>query len=280
MLQERTLANPVYPGEIYSFDQRVERRALSLAESALLIRDRKAAAVLLDLVDPAELGAWWDDPAFPPVTQHQSFPGAGKSGLAIGPTQRLTGDALIPGLIDYFAYAGRCNDALRRTAFVQLCRRELGADSVRVGDWGELPLVSKREYQPNEGSSYSVPPHCDAIHFGREPEKWPIAEGYDEGYDQISIFLSVKDAENGAGLVMWDYRPPTRPALDALMGEYARSGRIAALEGVPKVVATGRPGQLNILNTRVMHAVEQCASTRQTLGSFLVWHGGQWRMFH
>lgn len=280
MLQERTRVAPVYRGEIYSFDQRVERRELSLAESALLIRDRKAAAVLLDLVEPADLGKWWDDPAFPAVTQHQSFPGAGKSGLAIGPTQRLVKDALIPGLIDYFAYAGRCNDALRRTEFVQLCRRELGAGSVRVGDWGELPLVSKREYQPNEGSSYSVPPHCDAIHFGREPQNWPIAEGYDEGFDQISIFLSVKDAENGAGLVMWDYRPPTRPALDELMSEYSRTGRIEALEGVRTVTAKGRPGQLNILNTRVMHAVEQCKSTRQTLGSFLVWHDEQWRMFH
>ena len=269
-----------YPAEIYDFDQRVERRELSLAESASLIRLREAAAVLVDLVDPPDLDKWWNDSAFPPVTQHQSFPGAGKSGLAIGPTQRLVKDDLIPGLIDYFSYAARSNDALRRTEFAQLCQRELGASSVRVGDWGELPLVSKREYQPNEGSSYSVPPHCDAIHFGREPDKWPIKEGYDEGFDQISIFLSVKDAENSAGLVMWDCRPASRPELDALMSEYARTGRVEQLERARKVTIKGRPGQLNILNTRVMHAVEQCKTTRQTLGSFLVWHDEQWRMFH
>ncbi|MES2939509.1 MAG: hypothetical protein V4864_17605 [Pseudomonadota bacterium] len=269
-----------YEAEIHAFDQPVRHARLSLAESALMIRDRHAAAVLLDIVDPAELDGWWNDKAFPEVTQHQSFPGAGKSGLAIGPTQRLVKEQLVPGLIDYFSYAARYNAGLRRTKFVQLCERELDATPVRVGAWSELPLVSKREYQPIEGGLYSVPPHCDAIHFGREPEHWPIKEGYDEGYDQISLFLSVKDAENGAGLVIWDYRAPTRPALDALMAEFSRTRRIEALENVPKVVIKGRPGQLNVLNTRAMHAVEQCTGVRQTLGSFIVWHEGRWRMFH
>ncbi|MBA2675271.1 hypothetical protein [Ramlibacter sp.] len=269
-----------YQAEIHAFGQPQRQGRMSLADAALMIRDRQAAAVLLDVAEPAELDGWWNDASFPEVTQHQSFPGAGKSGLAIGPTQRLVKEQLVPGLIDYFSYAARCNAALRRTRFVQLCERELGAGPVRVGQWGELPLVSKREYQPIAGGLYSVPPHCDAIHFGREPERWPIQEGYDEGFDQISLFLSVRDAENGAGLVIWDYRAPTRPALDDLMSEFSRTRRIGALEGVPKVVIKGRPGQLNVLNTRAMHAVEQCTTVRQTLGSFIVWHDGQWRMFH
>lgn len=272
--------NPSYRAEVYTFDQNVRETELTMEQAAFMIRDRDAAAVLLDVVDPDELDRWWDDDAFPKVTQHQSFRGAGKSGLAIGPTQRLVGDKLVPGLIDYFAYAGKCNERLRETEFVKLCFRELDAESVRVGAWAELPLCSKREYQPNEGSSYSVPPHCDAIHFGREPENWPIKVGYDEGYDQISIFLSVEDAENSAGLVMWDYRPETRPALDVLMREFIDTGRIQALENVPSLVIKGKPGQLNILNTRVMHAVEQCVSVRKTLGSFVVWHDGKWRIFH
>jgi len=272
--------NKHYRAEIYDFDKQVEHADLTLADAALLIRDRKAAAVLVDLVDPSALDRWWDDPAFPPVTQHQSFAGAGKSGLAIGPTQRLVKEQLIPGLIDYFSYAGRTNAALRDTEFVKLCVRELGAGSVRVGDWGELPLVSKREYQPVPNGLYSVPPHCDAIHFGREPLNWPIKDGYDEGYDQISLFLSVQDAENSAGLVMWDYRPATRAELDELMSEFAQTRRIDRLDRVRSVTINGRPGQLNILNTRVMHAVEQCTTVRRTLGSFLVWHDGQWRMFH
>ncbi|MBA3771472.1 MAG: hypothetical protein H0X13_02995 [Ramlibacter sp.] len=270
----------VYQAEVHAFDRPSRHARLSLAEAALLIRDRHAAAVLLDLVDPAELEGWWNDKAFPEVTQHQSFPGAGKSGLAIGPTQRLVNEQLVPGLIDYFSYGASCNAALRQTNFVKLCERELNARSVRVGEWGEFPLVSKREYQPIEGGVYSVPPHCDAIHFGREPERWPIAEGYEEGFDQISIFLSVRDSENGARLVMWEYRAGSRPELDELMSEYARSGRIERLEGVPKLVIKGHPGQLNVLNTRAMHAVEQCKTVRQTLGSFAVWHDGQWGMFH
>lgn len=269
-----------YEAEVHVFDKPVSHTCMSLAEAALLIRDRHAVAVLLDLVDPGDLDGWWNDTAFPQVTQHQSFPGAGKSGLAIGPTQRLVKEQLVPGLIDYFAYGARCNAALRQTKFVQLCERELNATSVRVGEWAELPLVSKREYQPIEGGLYSVPPHCDAIHFGREPEHWPIKEGYDEGFDQISLFLSVKDAQNGAGLVIWDYRARSRPELDELMGEFARTRRIKVLEDVPKVVIKGRPGQLNVLNTRAMHAVEQCRTVRQTLGSFMVWHDGRFRMFH
>lgn len=279
-MQEEIALNKHYRAEIYDFDKQVERADLTLADAALLIRDRRAAAVLVDLVEPRDLDTWWNDDAFPPITQHQSFAGAGKSGLAIGPTQRLVNEQLIPGLIDYFSYAGRANAALRRTEFVRLCARELGAGAVQVGAWGELPLVSKREYQPVENGLYSVPPHCDAIHFGREPHNWPIKEGYDEGYDQISIFLSVKDAENSAGLVMWDYRPATRVELDELMSEFTRTRRIERLEQVRSVTIKGRPGQLNILNTRVMHAVEQCRTVRQTLGSFLVWHDGQWRMFH
>lgn len=279
-MQEEIALNKHYRAEIYDFDKQVERADLTLADAALLIRDRRAAAVLVDLVEPRDLDKWWNDDAFPPITQHQSFAGAGKSGLAIGPTQRLVNEQLIPGLIDYFSYAGRANAALRHTEFVRLCTRELGAGTVQVGAWGELPLVSKREYQPVENGLYSVPPHCDAIHFGREPHNWPIKEGYDEGYDQISIFLSVKDAENSAGLVMWDYRPATRVELDELMSEFTRTRRIERLEQVRSVTIKGRPGQLNILNTRVMHAVEQCRTVRRTLGSFLVWHDGQWRMFH
>lgn len=279
-MQEEIALNKHYRAEIYDFDKQVERADLTLADAALLIRDRRAAAVLVDLVEPRDLDKWWNDDAFPPITQHQSFAGAGKSGLAIGPTQRLVNEQLIPGLIDYFSYAGRANAALRHTEFVRLCTRELGAGAVQVGAWGELPLVSKREYQPVENGLYSVPPHCDAIHFGREPHNWPIKEGYDEGYDQISIFLSVKDAENSAGLVMWDYRPATRGELDELMSEFTRTRRIERLEQVRSVTIKGRPGQLNILNTRVMHAVEQCRTVRRTLGSFLVWHDGQWRMFH
>lgn len=279
-MQEEIALNKHYRAEIYDFDKQVERADLTLADATLLIRDRQAAAVLVDLVEPRDLDTWWNDDAFPPITQHQSFAGAGKSGLAIGPTQRLVNEQLIPGLIDYFSYAGRANAALRNTEFVRLCARELGAGAVQVGAWGELPLVSKREYQPVENGLYSVPPHCDAIHFGREPHNWPIKEGYDEGYDQISIFLSVKDAENSAGLVMWDYRPATRVELDELMSEFTRTRRIERLEQVRSVTIKGRPGQLNILNTRVMHAVEQCRTVRRTLGSFLVWHDGQWRMFH
>jgi hypothetical protein len=270
-----------YRAEIHRFGKNeVDQRNLTMNESALLVRNREAAAVLLDVVPRGELAKWWVDDAFPKVTPHQSFAGAAKSGLAIGPTQRLVKEQLIPGLIDYFSYAARYNEGLKSTEFAKLCIRELGAGPVQVGDWGELPLVSKREYTPNPSSAHSVPPHCDAIHFGREPDNWPIKKGYDEGYDQISVFVVVKDSVNVAGLTMWDVRPESRPELDELMAEYIKARRIARLDGAPRVTVKPAPGKVAVLNTRVMHAVEQCETTRQTVGSFLVWHAGQWRMFH
>jgi hypothetical protein len=277
--QERPM-NTVYPAEIHVFGQPLRRSEVKLHEAARLIRDRHAAAVLLDIVQPDQLRTWGDDKAFPEVTQHQKSPGTGKSRVAIGPTQRLVQGQLIPWLIDYFSCAARYKAALRNTEFVKLCTRELAAGSVRVGDWGKQPLVSKREYQPNDGSEHSVPPHCDAIHFGRAPKNRPIKEGYGEAFDQSSLFFAVKDAENGAALVMWDYRAKSRLDLDEMMGEHALTGRIERLEGVPKVAIRGRPGQLNVVNTRAMHAVEQCKTVRQTLDSFKVWHEGQRRMFH
>jgi hypothetical protein len=64
------------------------------------------------------------------------------------------------------------------------------------------------------------------------------------------------------------------------MAEYIKTRRIACLDAAPSVTARPAPGKVAVLNTRVMHAVEQCETTRQTVGSFLVWHAGQWRMFH
>jgi hypothetical protein len=268
-----------YVSTAFAFGREPIAGHMTLDQAAHYVRDGHAAAVLLDMVPEHQLDAWWVDEAYPAITQHASFPGAAKSGLSIGPVQRLVRQELVTGLIDYFSYGARMNRGLEKTAFVQACVKEMGATSVRIGDFGELPLASKREYKPNDFSAYSIPPHCDSIHFGRDPY-WPIKADYEEGRDQISIFLTLRQPQNHAGLILWDVRPESRAELDILLAEYSETERVRRLEGARSIVLDARPGQMSVLNTRLMHAVEACATVRQTVGSFAVWHEGAWRIFH
>lgn len=269
-----------YESEVFSFGKEPVKRRMTYGEAAACVRDGEAAAVLLEMLDPDGLDAWWSESAFPDIVQHKNFSTAATSGIAIGPIQRLENDKLILGLIDYFAYAGKSNERLKQTEFVKLCVRELGASPVRIGDWAEFPLASRREFVANEREPYSVGPHCDAITFGRDVVNWPVKPEFDNGYDQLSTVLTINEANNGAGIVLWNLRPKSRAELDELLDEFSKNQRIARLEGTPSVTVRARAGQMTVLNTRLLHAVEQCASPRRTIGAFLLWDGDGWRMFH
>ena len=269
-----------YESEVFAFGAEPVKRRMTYREAAECVRDGGAAAVLLDMLEPDGLDRWWHENGFPDIVQHKNFSTAATSGIAIGPVQRLEKDKLILGLIDYFAYAGKTNERLKQTEFVKLCVRELGAAPVRIGDWAEFPLASRREFVTNTTGTYSVGPHCDAIAFGRDTSNWPIEPGFDKGYDQLSTVLTIDEAQNGAGIVLWNLRPRSRAELDELMDEFTRTQSIARLHGVPSVAVRARAGQMTVLNTRLLHAVEQCASPRRTIGAFLLWDGDGWRMFH
>lgn len=263
---------------VYRFGQPVREDTFGVADAVQLVRDRAAAAVLLDVVEPCELEAWWSDAAFPEATPHRNLPSTVNTGVAVGPTQRLVGRDLVSEIIDYVSYGSKHNGGLKHTAFVKLVGDALNADAVRIGRWGELPIVSKREFQP-KGGTYSIPPHCDAIQFARDPLYWPFSEGYVDEVDQVSVFLNVADSAQGTGLLLWDHRPRDLAELDEIMQEFKATGAVERLSRMTSVVVNGRPGQLYVLNTRVLHAVQQCTAPRKTLGSFLVWHDQRWHMF-
>jgi hypothetical protein len=264
---------------VIQFGKPARTDTLSMKEAARIIRDGEACAILLDVFSEAEVKELWEDENFPEVTPHKVFKGAGKSGLSIGPIQRLTGVDLTKGLIDYFAYAGKCNEGLKRTKLVQFCRDELGAGYLTVGEWGEFPIASKRSYSADEAGLASVPPHCDCIYFGRD-DKWPFPAEFVSDHDQLSMFVSVAEDTTDSALVLWNYRVADRAELDSLMGEYTRSGKIGKLSDIDKARVSARPGQVSILNTRFIHEVEQCKSARQTMGSFMVWKDDEWKIFH
>ncbi|CAG9205442.1 hypothetical protein [Burkholderia vietnamiensis] len=266
-----------YSATILGFRCAPEIGRLGLREAVDLIGSRQAAAVLLDVVPPDRLDEWWCDPAFPEPVPHRNLPSAVNTGVAIGPTQRATGRELVSAVIDYLSYGGRYNGKLGSARFVTLLKNELGAGGVRIGEWGELPLASKREFSPKEGT-YSIPPHCDAIQFARDPSLWPLAD-YATDRDQVSVFLNAGDSPQGTELVLWDDRPADIVELDEMMREFHSTGTVARLDGVPSVVVNGRPGQIYVLNTRVVHAVRQCTAQRRTLGAFLVHRDDRWHMF-
>ncbi|WP_175696953.1 hypothetical protein [Burkholderia ambifaria] len=266
-----------YAATILGFRCAAETGRLGLKEAVDMIGSRRAAAVLLDVVPPDRLDDWWSDPAFPEPVPHRNLPSAVNTGIAIGPTQRATGPDLVAALIDYLSYGGKYNGKLSGTRFVTLLKNELDADAIRIGEWGELPLASKREFAPKDGT-YSIPPHCDAIQFARDRSLWPLAD-YQMDCDQVSVFLNAGDSPEGTQLVLWDERPADIAALDDMMREFNETGTVARLDGVPSVVVNGRPGQLYVLNTRVVHAVRQCTARRKTLGAFLVHRDGKWHMF-
>jgi hypothetical protein len=270
-----------YASEAFAFGKDPVRGRMTYREAAESVRDGEAAAVLLDMLEPEGLDRWWHESLFPEIVQHKNFSTAATSGIAIGPIQRLEKDKLILGLIDYFAYAGKTNERLRETEFVKLIVRELGAAPVRIGAWAEFPLASRREFVANERDLYSVGPHCDSITFGRDTANWPIKAGSGNGYDQLSTVLTIDEAENGAGIVLWDVRPQSRAELDKLMDEFTRDQSIERLKNARSVTVRGRAGQMTVLNTRLLHAVERCASPRRTIGAFLLWDDDDgWRMFH
>jgi hypothetical protein len=268
-----------YQAEVYSFGSEPLTRRMTMDDAARCISGGEAAAVLLDTVPAEGIDRWWIESAFPDLTRHRNFPSAATSGVAIGGIQRLEKENLIAGLIDYFCYAGKVNDKLKHTQFVELCVDELNAEPVFVGAWGELPLASRREFVANPNGSYSVGPHCDAIHFGRDAN-WPIKADINEGGDQLSMVLTVGPSSDAAGIVLWDLRPESRAELDELLAEFASSREIRRLAGRRSVAVRARAGQMTILNTRLLHAVEQCVTPRRTIGAFLIWHGGGWHMFH
>lgn len=265
-----------YDAQTFAFGTEPAVGRMTYAQAAERVRDGQAAAILLDMAQPAELDAWWDENDFPELIRHKNFGSVATSGVAIGPLQRLQGDALVMALIDYFAYAAKANVRLARTAFVKLLAAELGATPLRIGSYAEYPLASRRECTFNPSDRFSIGPHCDSVHFSRDPALWPIKEEY----AQVSTVMTIDEAENGAGIVLWDVRPGSRRELDELQAEYGERGTIARLEEGRILKVPARAGQMTVLSTRLMHAVENCTSARRTIGAFLVWRDGGWRMFH
>ncbi|MFP3534027.1 hypothetical protein SB763_32240, partial [Burkholderia sp. SIMBA_042] len=91
---------------------------------------------------------------------------------------------------------------------------------------------------------------------------WPLKRSFPR---QLGGFLTIQGADNDAGMVMWDNRPESRAALDEMHAEYRETGAIAALERAAKIMLKPQPGQLTLFQSKNLHAIERCTSTRRTM---------------
>jgi len=265
-----------FDAQFLNFDGSSRSGRISFKEAAETVRDIRAPVMLIDVIPDEEVDVWWNDPGFPPIGGHDYHKGLTSSGLklTIGQVQRSASDRLLPNIADYFAFAAQINGPMKRTRFVQFFERELGAQPFKLGDFAELMLATKREYPPYDAAPHSFAPHCDSIDFGRD-SRWPIQLGR----QQLGAFVLIQRARNQAGFVVWDLRAESRAQLDGWGSEYAETKQIAATRSARSILVNPKNGQMVLFNSRYLHGIEKCDSTRQSIGTFLIEHEGSWRLF-
>lgn len=261
---------------LLKFDGRESLIHSTLRNAAELVWSHEVAVALLDVVPQNDVKIWWDDPGFPEMRNHQYHRALCATGMTLGQLQRSEPHALVRNVAEYFAHASVANIGMRQTRFIRLFIDELGASGLRFGQWSEFMLATKREYPPYEGDPFSFVPHCDCIDFGREFEQWPFRLDR----EQLGAFLTIQKSVNDAGFVLWDIRPESRRQLDEWATEYAERKTLGVLDGKPALTIRPRCGQLCVFNSRHLHAVERCSTTRLTIGTFLVNDDAGWKLLH
>jgi hypothetical protein len=272
--------NKSYPTQLFRFNAEPRTEMMTLQAAIDTLRADQADTLLMDVVPPAEIDAWWQDDGFAssPFTKNAHHAGTVATAVTMGQFQREIGPNLVIKAAEYFTVAARINDDLRRSRFVRLFTDGLGASALTMesGYPFEFLMATRRIYDPHD-QPFNFAPHCDDIRFGRDAENWPMRKHY---ADQLSVFLTAQVADNNAGFVMWDYRPASRPELDLMHADYARTGTMGVLDGVASFVVRPQPGQLTLFQCKKLHAIERCSSQRRTMGLFLLDDGPKgWRFF-
>ncbi|MGS0894409.1 hypothetical protein ACVBGC_18050 [Burkholderia stagnalis] len=268
-----------YSANLMRFGAASRAERMTLAAAVQTLDADEADAIVMDIVPDGERDAWWNDEGFSssPFTKNAHHAGIIATSVTLGQLQREQGEKLVSKAAEYFGIACRVNDGLRQTRFVRLFADALAAKPLTIGQDYEVEflLATRRVYEPFE-APFNFAPHCDDVSYGRDIVNWPLKQSYPR---QLGGFLTIQGSENDAGMVMWNNRPASRDALDLIHGEYRETGAIAALEKTSRIVLKPQPGQLTLFQSKNLHAIERCTSTRRTMGLFLVRQEDGWRMF-
>jgi hypothetical protein len=269
----------VFTSQLMRFDAPVRSREMSLAEAVHALEADEADAIIMDVVPQHELEAWWDDEGFltSPFTKNAHHAGIVATSVTLGQLQREERENLVSKAAEYFGVACRVNEGLRQTRFVRLFAEGLGAAPLTIGHEYEVEflLATRRVYDPFE-APFNFAPHCDDISYARDFANWPMKKSYQR---QLGAFLTIQGSANNAGMVVWKNQPPSRAKLDVMHAEYRDTGVMSELAHAPQIPLKPQPGQLTLFQSKNLHAVERCTSTRRTMGLFLIHTDKGWRFF-
>lgn len=266
----------IYNTKLFNLSGAYSERKLSLEEAFDLVHSNSVDVILLNVDTPEEIGYWWGDDSSLAMNHHKYYQGIVTSGMTLGKLQRATHDEYPETAEKYFNSAKIVNSALTKTHYYKFFEHGLNARPLETDNGDELLIASQREYPPSNELYFSFPPHADSISYARAGESWPIKEYH----KQTAAFITIQNATNSAGFVMWDYVPESRNKLDEFIHLYNENNNEAIdflnqhehMEIKPEV------GQLCIFNCRKMHAIQTCDSLRKTIGSFFI-KKDSWRIF-
>jgi hypothetical protein len=265
-----------YPVQTLNVDGGRDTDSLTISDAFDLVHAGKYDVIIATIASGSEIEPWWDEHENLGMNGHKHHPGITTSGMTLGKLQRAS-EAEYPAKSgEYFKSASIVNPPFQETEYYKFFERELGVTPISIDSGEQMLIGSQREYPKTSEAEFSFAPHCDSIAFARASESWPIKTIP----TQTAAFVTVKNAENNAGFVMWDVAPKSRAELDEFYAIYDddNANGIAFLDQNKSIEVHPTAGELCIFNCRKMHGIQRCSSTRRTIGSFFIQDDG-WRIF-
>lgn len=267
----------IYQSKLHTLDGQVSEMELGLEQAFNMVHQGEVEIILAKIQSEKTVAHWWGEHESLRINDHEHHPGIATSGMTLGKLQRVDEEGYSDKAEEYFSLANIVNEGLRTTEYFKFFERELKIKPVSLDDGRELLIASQREYPPSEETHFSFAPHSDSIAFARAKKSWPISKKY----RQTASFITVQNASNSAGFVMWDYAPKSRVELDEFYCLYDENNEkgLDFLNQYKKVEIHPLPGELCIFNCKNMHGVQTCNTLRRTIGSFFIQKNGGWQIF-
>ncbi|MEM9523100.1 MAG: hypothetical protein AAF982_03765 [Pseudomonadota bacterium] len=265
-----------YPIQILSTDGRRETGSASVSDAFDRVHAGEIDVILMTVADPDEIASWWGTHEKLGMNGHKYHPGITTSGMTLGKLQRASEEEYPERSGEYFRSASVVNPQFQKTEYFRFFERELDVRPMVLNGSGQMLIGSQREYPAASEIDFSFAPHSDSIAFARAADSWPIKTVY----TQTAAFVTINNAENNAGFVMWDYAPRSRAELDEFYAIYDadNANGLAFLDRNNSIEVHPAAGELCIFNCRKMHGIQRCSSLRRTIGSFFIQDDG-WRIF-
>jgi hypothetical protein len=266
-----------YRSKLYNIGGSVQEIELGLEQAFNYVHSGEVDVVLSKVLSSELADSWWADHESLKMNDHEYHGGITTSGMTLGKLQRASEDEYPARFDEYFSSAITVNAGLKTTQYYHFFEKELGTQTLFLDSGEEMLIASQREYPPSNEEQFSFAPHSDSISFSRARVSWPIQEKY----KQTASFITIKNATNDAGFVIWDYIPESRAELDKFYSIYNEDPDkgMAFLNRHLSMEIHPEEGELCIFNCRKMHGIQTCNTLRRTIGSFFIRKDNGWKIF-